>query len=228
MFHLQNFSVPRDKAIWMEIVIPAHSLSQLFFDVRNQWNTKGFPYENFQLWTTSKFRRKLLITSPLFYLQSFWLPKAFGHTAQKGSSTKSFNLARQINFAGKSLFPRILLSLIFSIPEIIETLNDSPLKVLGNARQVNFHRKSWYPPLFFIYKLFCYRKCSETPHRNVPLRSFSILQDQKISEENRYSRPLFDPKLFSIPEIIKTLKDSPMKLFGTARQVNFDRKSWYS
>ena len=53
-------------------------------------------------------------------------------------------------------------------------------------RQKIFDGKSWYsPPPSLIHKHFLYRKFSETQHRRVPLRSFSVLWDKKFSMENR-------------------------------------------
>ena len=42
-------------------------LSIKFFDTRNQWHPKGFPYESFRHCETKNFRRKILILPPPSY-----------------------------------------------------------------------------------------------------------------------------------------------------------------
>ena len=148
-FTYKFFQSCETKHFGWKIMIPAHSLSQILFSTRNQWKTKGFPYEFFQLWTTSKFRRKLLIPSPLFYLQVFWLPKALGNTAQKGSSTKLFNLARQNKSAGKSLFPRTLLSLTFFDTRNHWNTKWFPFESFGHCATSKFRQKILVLFLFF-------------------------------------------------------------------------------
>ena len=79
-----------------------------------------------------------------------------------------------------------------------------------------------------IYKLFGYRKFSETQHRRVPLRNFSALWDKKFSTENLDTTPPPLIQTFSVPEINATVKDFPTEISGTVRQKIFDGKSWYS
>ena len=105
--------------------------------------------------------------------------------------------------------------------------------------------KSWYslppsPPLLSM-KFFDTRNFVK--HRRSPLRSFSVLWDNRFSIENR-DIPLLGIKFFDtwnfltqgfLYEMIRywdktseTQKGSSTKFFGTVRQQFFYRKSWYS
>ena len=72
----------------------------------------------------------------------------------------------------------------FLIPEIKETLKGSPTKFFGTETK-NFDGKSWYslPPPLLSIKFFDTRNFAK--HRRVPLRSFSVLWDNKFSIEIR-------------------------------------------
>ena len=128
---------------------------------------------------------------------------------------------------GKSWYPPLIHKL-FSLPETFwnTAQKGSSTKFFGTVRQQFFYRKSWYCPL--RNKIFRYRKFSETQHRRVPLRNFSVQWDNKFSIENRDIALL--EKNFSIPEIFwnTAQKGFSTKFFGTVRQQIFYRKPWYS
>ena len=63
-------------------------------------------------------------------------------------------------------------------------------------------------------------------HRTVPRRSFPVLWDKKISDTESLYHPLMH-KLFRYPKFSEKQKCSSSICFGTVRQNNFDRKSWY-
>ena len=99
------------------------------------------------------------------------------------------------------------------------------MKLFGTARQIIFDGKSWHNPL--KHKIFRYPKLMT--HRKVYLRNFSALWDKKFSTKNHDPPPLIDT-FFSLPEyfVNTAQKNSPMKLFGTARQIISDGKSWHN
>ena len=53
------------------------------------------------------------------------------------------------------------------------------------------------------------------------------MTQKKLMENLDTPLPPLVQKLFSLPEINATVKDSPTEIFGTVRQKTFDGKSWY-
>ena len=98
------------------------------------------------------------------------------------------------------------------MPEIIDTIKGSPAKVFGNERQKNFGGSFWYFPPLLIHKIFHYRKFSETQHRRVPLRSFSVVRDKKNFDRNSRYNP-FKHKMFRHPKIV-THQRFPLRSFS--------------
>ena len=110
----------------------------------------------------------------------------------------------------------------FSIPEINETLKNSPTKIFSTVRQKNFERNPWCSPPHLIHELIRYRKISETQHRRVPLRIFSIQWDNKFSIENR-DFPLLKI-FFSIPETFRNTEGFLYKKIRFCETKNFWQK----
>ena len=77
-------------------------VSKNFFDTRNQWHHKGFPYEVFRYCETKQFWQKIVLPAPSLIPNIFRYQK-FSET-QKGSSTKFFGTVRQKFFNGKSWY----------------------------------------------------------------------------------------------------------------------------
>ena len=125
-FHLQNFSVSRDKTIWIEIVIPAHSLSQNVFDVRNQWNTKGFPYDFIGTVQKVNSDGKSWYSASTF-IYEFFATESFRIYRTESFTYKIFQSREIKQFGWKSWFPPTLYHKMFSMSEINETLKVSPM-----------------------------------------------------------------------------------------------------
>ena len=87
---------------------------------------------------------------------------------------------------------------LFSIPEINETLKNSPTKIFGTVRQKIFEGTSWYFPLPLIHKLIRYRKLSETQHRRVPCKNFRYCETKKFDRRSWHN--LLKHKIFWYPK----------------------------
>ena len=84
------------------------------------------------------------------YPEHFLMPE-ISETLLKGSFMKFFGTVRQKIFDGKSWYPPLIQT--FSIPEIIATVKDSPLRKFSALWEKIFDRKSWNsppPPLLSI------------------------------------------------------------------------------
>ena len=108
-----------------------------------------------------------------------------------------------------------------------ETLNGSFTKISALKRQTIFHGKFWYfltPPSPLSINFFATRNFVK--HRRVSLRSFSIQWDNKFFCRKTWYSPL-SHKIFRFSQLSETRNGSSTNWFGTLRQNNFDRKSWY-
>ena len=101
----------------------------------------------------------------------------------------------------------------FLLPEIGETLKDSPTKIFGTVRQKIFDGKSWYssPPLSSIN--FRYRKISETQHGRVPLWSFRYCETKEIDRKSWYPTPLLSLTFFDTRDFLKH-REVPLRNFS--------------
>ena len=103
----------------------------------------------------------------------------------------------------------------------------SPYKIFRHCETKNFRRNILILPPPLIYKIFCYRKFSETQYRRVPLRNVSVLSDNKFSIENR-DILLLGIKCFVNRNFLKHRR-VPLRKFLVLLDENFfDGKSWYS
>ena len=107
----------------------------------------------------------------------------------------------------------------FSIPEINETLKETPTKMFGIMRQ-KILTENRDTPLLGI-KFFDTRNCLK--HRRLLLQNCSALWE-KIFDRKFWYSPRLIHKFFRYPKFSETQKDSSTKFFVTVRQKNFGRK----
>ena len=165
------------------------------------------------LW--QKLRRKIVIPpSPTpSFLHKIFLPYQQFSETQNASLAKFFrSCERKKNSTKPWSFP----------PPLLETFRDQKSfetqKLIGTERQKIFDGKSWFPPLLSIN---FFDKGNFVKQRRDPLRSFSVLWDNKVSIENRYIPLLgikfLDTRFFLKHRRVPRRKFSPLwdKFFST-------------
>ena len=155
-----------------------------FFDTPNFLKHWRDAHEIFRHCETKKLRRKIVILPPPPYPNFF---DARNYCNSKGFPYGNFRHCERKNFRWKILIlPPPPLIQTFSIPEINETLKDSPppTEIFGTVRQKIFDGKFWYPlPPLWCIKFFATRNF--LIHRSVPQRNFSVLWDKKFWTKSR-------------------------------------------
>ena len=84
------------------------------------------------------------------------------------------------------------------------------------------------PPPLLIHKLFRYRKFSETQHRRIHLRNFSVLWDKTIWQKIVIPAPSRILNIFRYQKFPETQKGSSTKWFSSVRRKTFDGKLWHN
>ena len=152
-FHLQNFSVSRDKTIWIEIVIPAHSLSQNVFDVRNQWNTKGFPYDFIGTVQKVNSDGKSWYSASTF-IYEFFATESFRIYRTESFTYKFFQSCETKHFGWKNVIPAHSLSQTLFDTQNHWKSKGFPYEFFQLWTTSKFRRKLLIPSPLFIYKIF--------------------------------------------------------------------------
>ena len=140
---LRNVSVLKDKKFSTENRdITLRSIN--FSNTPNRSKTKGFPYENFRLFDTINFRRKISMFPPHpFLFINYFATRNFLQHSQKGSSFfyGKLRYCETKNFREKNVtYPSE--AKLFSAPDINERLKSFPTKLFSTVRQKIFDRKS--------------------------------------------------------------------------------------
>ena len=144
------------------------------------------------------FDRKFWHSHPPSYPKTFSLPETFWNTAQKGSSTKCFGTVRQKIFDRKSWYsPLLSINFLATGNFLKHSTEGFPYEIFRHCETKNFRQKIVILPSssspFLSIDFFDTRNFVK--HRRVPLRSFSVLWDNKFSIENR-DIPLIGIKFF--------------------------------
>ena len=205
----ESFGTVRDKKPSTEKCANPFFYHWKFFIPEKFWNREEFLYELFRYRETKKNSTENRDTAHSLLLKSFRYQKVLGR--QKGSSTKSFDTLRDINFWNtkrkvyviiwyyetkqfpqKSWYPLPLLSLLSSDKRKMVKRRTFPLGtdlVLWDkeiSTKNRDRRPSFVTMKFFDTKMF-------PEHRKVPLRNVLVLWDQKDLTENCDTRSLFYP-----------------------------------
>ena len=222
---LRNFRYCEPTKVWQRNVIIAPSLppsllSIIFFDTRIFVDHRRVPLRNLSvLWDSQLSMENCDIT---FSSKNFSIPEL--NYILMGSPTKFFATVRQQIFWRKSWYSPHR-HIFYRYPKLSETQMDSSLKWFCTVRQNNLREnRDTRAPQPLILKFFYTRIFLK--HRSFPLRSFSVLWDDKLPLENRDIT--FSSTKFLIPEFSDTPMGSPTKFFGAVSQQVFYRKSWYS
>ena len=183
-----------DKKFWGKIVKPTSSVIPNIFRYPKPFETqKGSSTKWFGTVIQNNFDGKSWNPPPLLSMTFFDTRNLLKHrrVPLRNDSVDKTILVENRNTRPLS-YPEL-----FPIPEINETLQNSPTKIFSTVRQENFEWNPWCspPPPHLIHELIRYRKNSETQHRRAPLRIFSMQWDIKFSIENR-DIPLLGIKIF--------------------------------
>ena len=119
-------------------------LSIKFFDTRNQWNPKGFPYEFFRHCETKNFPQKIgiLPCSPPPLIHKFLDTRNFAK--HRRVPLRTFSVLWDKTFLTENRDTRPLLSLTFFGTRNFLKHKGSSTKFFGTVRQKFFNGKSWY------------------------------------------------------------------------------------
>ena len=175
------------------------------------WNQEGFPYEIFGIVRQNNFDAKSWYSS--LNPNIFRYPKLvfFGTVRQKFSAENRDKPILCINF--------------FETP-IQWNTEGFPYENFRHCETKKIDGKSWYslpPPTLLSLKFF--DTSNFTKYRRVPLRSFSVLWDNKFSTESRDAPPppLSYPQQFLIPEFFSYTR-VPLRNFSALWGKNFQQK----
>ena len=137
-------------------------LSIDYFDTRNQWHHRGFPWEFFRHCETKCFREKILKLPPrLSRPQTYSLPETFRNAAHNGSPAMFFGTARQKN-STKNRDLKLLSMKFFDTRNQWNT-EVFPYEIFRYCETEQYRQKIVQPVPSLIPNIIRYQKLSETP-----------------------------------------------------------------
>ena len=236
IFPLPKFSALWDKKLSTKTLDTPPSFPN-YFRYRNvlKHSTEGlFPYQIVRQWETKKNRLKHLILFPPLF-KTFSLAEIFWKAALKSCSpTNFFGTVRQKTLDWNFWYSFHSFSKLSNWQKLSETQHRRivPLSNFPAPWDKKLSTKTFHTPHSFP-KFFRYRDFSEKQHRMfVPLPNCSALRDKNFSTETFTTPPpLF--QIFSLPELLCSLKHSterlfPYQIFRNCETKKFQGNSWYS
>ncbi len=236
IFPLPKFSALWDKKLSTKTLDTPPSFPN-YFRYRNvlKHSTEGlFPYQIVRQWETKKNRLKHLILFPPLF-KTFSLAEIFWKAALKSCSpTNFFGTVRQKTLDWNFWYSFHSFSKLSNWQKLSETQHRRivPLSNFPAPWDKKLSTKTFHTPPSFP-KFFRYRDFSEKQHRMfVPLPNCSALRDKNFSTETFTTPPpLF--QIFSLPELLCSLKHSterlfPYQIFRNCETKKFQGNSWYS
>ena len=214
------------------------------FDTRNQWNTKGFPYEVFRYPLSSSiklFEGKNFLENSRISLRKFsalrdlkistenrdtrpLIHKFFFDTRKLPENRRvplqsfPFRSCETKNF-DKTKMPPFLCMKVFDKRSFLK--HQSVLQWNISVQwDKNFDGKSWYPSPPLIHNIFPYQKFSETQNGSLA-KFFRSCEIKKISTK-LWSFPPLLLENFRYQNSFETQKGSPTNFIGTVRQKFFN------
>ena len=195
-------------------------LSLTFFDTRNWWSTKGFPYEIFRHCETKKFRRKNMI--PPF--SSIKLFETRNFLKNSRIPLRNFSALWDIKISTENRDMPPLIHKFISIPKIVWKTEMFLYKAFcfGPVRQ-KISTKPWCPPSY-AWKF----SIPEFFRNTEVLWNILVQWDKNFSTENRdTSPPPLIHKIFSLPEkIFWNTEWFPGEIFRSCELKKFSTKPW--
>ena len=179
-------------------------MSIKFFDNRNQWHPRRFPYEFFGTVRQNVFGRNFWYSPPVLLIHKLLRYRKLSETRDRTVPLQRFWHCETKKIDKKSWHgpPKHNIFRYFSILEISDTLEGFPTNFFGTVRQNVFGRMSWYspPPSFSSTNLFVPGNFPKRSSEGFPCNVFWHWETKKFDKKSWHIP--FKHKIFRYPKSV--------------------------